>query len=215
MKRFRDGLMAVILVVGLMGFVGYNVLAPVNASAKEEKAVKAAKETKTATAPAKTKVVKRGTAAVVAVSPQISEIAPKSTIDIMGSGFNPDEEVRILYTDAEGMQTDIGYALEPAPKASKSGAWLTTWQCEEFIKAKLVTDGAFELVVTDNEFKPLAKTYVFFKKAAKKADSAKGDKKDKGDKVDKGDKGDKKADAAKGEKADKGEKKEKKEKKAE
>jgi hypothetical protein len=198
MKRFRDGLMTVILVVGLMGFLGYNLLAPVNAGAEEKKAVKeekatkdtkAAKDTKTAPAPVKKKAIKRGMAAV-SVSPQLSELAPKSTIDIMGSGFIPDEEVRILYTDAEGMQTDIGYALEPAPKAGKSGAWLTTWQCEEFIKAKLVTDGAFELVVTDNEFKPLAKTYVYFKKPAKKAEAPKGDKKE-GDKKDKGDKADK------------------------
>lgn len=207
MKSFRDGLMTVVLVIGLMGFVGYNVLAPVNAGAEEKKAVKeekatkdakAVKETKTAPAPAKKKAVKRGMAAV-AVSPQLSELAPKSKIDIMGSGFIPDEEVRILYTDTEGMQTDIGYALEPAPKAGKSGAWLTTWDCEEFIKAKLVTDGAFELVVTDNEFKPLAKTYVYFKKApkkaepAKKADAPKGDKKE-GDKKE-GDKGEKKAEA--------------------
>jgi len=203
MKRFRDGLMAAILVVGLMGFVGNNVLAPVNAGAEEKKAVKeekatkdtkVAKDTKATAAPAKKKAVKRGTA-VVAVSPSLSELAPKSKIDIMGSGFIPDEEVRILYTDAEGMQTDIGYALEPAPKASKSGAWLTTWDCEEFIKAKLVTDGAFELVVTDNEFKPLAKTYVYFKKAPKKAAAPKAEKKE-GDKKE----GDKKGDADKGEK---------------
>jgi hypothetical protein len=207
MKRFKDGLVTVVAVVGLMGFLGYNVLAPVNAGAeekkvaKEEKAAKdtkAAKETKAAPAPAKKKAVKRG-AASVSVSPQLSEIFPKAKIDIMGAGFIPDEEVRILYTDAEGMQTDIGYALEPAPKAGKSGAWLTTWDCEEFIKAKLVTDGAFELVVTDNEFKPIAKTYVYFKKAAKKADAPKGDKKE-GDKKEKkegdkkeGDKGEKKA----------------------
>jgi hypothetical protein len=185
MKRFRDGLMTAILVVGLMGFLGYNLLTPVHAGAEEKKAVKeekatkdtkAVKETKTAPAPAKKKAVKRGMAAV-AVSPQLSELAPKAKIDIMGSGYIPDEEVRILFTDAEGMQTDIGYALEPAPKAGKSGAWLTTWDCEEFIKAKLVTDGAFELVVTDNEFKPLAKTYIYFKKPAKKAEAPKAEKK--------------------------------------
>jgi hypothetical protein len=170
--------MTVILMVGLISFTGYSVLAPVSAGAEEKavKAEKAAKEAKTAPAPAKKKAVKRG-ASVVAISPQLSEIAPKTTLDIMGSGYLPGEEVRILFTDVEGMQTDIGYALEPAPKAGKSGAWLTTWKCEEFIKAKLVTDGAFELTVTDNEFKPLAKTYVYFKKAPKKAEAPKEEKK--------------------------------------
>ncbi len=200
MKRFSDGMTAVILVVCLMGFIGYNFLAPVRAYSEEKKAVKeekatkdtkAAKETKTAkktAAPAK-KAVKKEPAPVVAVATPVATIAKKVSVDIMGAGYDPGEEVRILFTDAEGMQTDIGYALEPAPTANKSGAFSTTWQVGEFISAKLVTPGVFTLTVTNNEFKPLAQTAIAFKEAPKPAASG-----DKGDKKDakKDDKGDKK-----------------------
>jgi len=202
MKRFRDGLMAAILVVGLMGFFGYNFLSPVNVNAeekgvKEEKAVKAEKVTKKATAPAK-KAKKKGPAAVVTVAQQVIEVGKTVSVDIIGTGFEPDQELRILYTDADGMQTDIGYALNPEVKANKAGAFFTTWDGTQFIKAKLVKPGAMVLTVTNNEFKPLAETNVFFKAAPK---AAKGDKKD-----------DKKEGGEKKEKKDDGEKKEKKKK---
>lgn len=199
MKKFRDGLMTLVLVVGLMGFVGHNVLAPVNAGAEEKKVVKEEKAkvenvAKKATATAK-KAKKKGPAPVVTVAQQIIELIPKVTIDIMGTGFEPSQELRILYTDAEGMQTDIGYALKPEVKANNSGAFFTTWDGEEFVKAKLLTEGAKTLTVTNSEFKPLAEVNVFFKAAPK---AAKGDKK-----------GDKKEDK-KDDKKDGGEKKEKK-----
>ena len=198
MKRFRDGLMAAILVVGLMGFLGNNVLGPVSASAeekkaevkkeapmKDEKAAKEEKGAKKATAPAK-KAKKKGPPPVVTVTQQVIPLIPKVSIDIIGTGFEPGQELRILYTDAEGMQTDIGYALKPEVKANNSGAFFTTWDGEEFVKAKLLTEGAKTLTVTNSEFKPLAETNVFFKevpKAAKaeKKDDKKDEKKEKKD----------------------------------
>ncbi len=206
MKRFREGLVAVLFVVGLMGFIGNDLLTAVTANAeekgvKEEKAAKggdkAAAEKK---APAKKAAKKKGPPPVVKAEPQISELAKSVNVDIMGTGFEADQELRVLFTDKEGMQTDIGYALSPETKANKSGVFFTTWKVDEFIKAKLVSPGAFTLTVTTSEFKPLAEANVFFKAAAKapKKDEKKDAKKD--------DKG--------GEKKD-GEKKEKKEKKSE
>jgi hypothetical protein len=197
MKSFRNGLMTLVLVVGLMGFVGHNVLAPVNASAEEKKVVKEekAKEenvAKKATAPVK-KAKKKGPPPVVTIAQQIVELVPTVKIDIIGTGFEPGQELRLLYTDAEGMQTDIGYALKPEVKANNSGAFFTTWDGAEFLKAKLLTAGAKTITVTNSEFKALAETNIFFKEAPK---AAKGDKK-----------GDKKE-----EKKDDGEKKEKKKK---
>ena len=211
MKRFKDGLMAVIMVIGLMSFVGYNILTPVNAGEEEKKEAakeeKAAKETKKAAPKAKKAAVKRENV-VLTVSPQLSELDPKTTIDIMGSGLLPDEEVRILFTDAVGTKNDIGDYVKPELKANQSGAFLTSFDCSAFIRDKRITPGAFELVVTDKERKPLAKAYVYFKAAKKAAPArpapapaaapAKGDSADKGEK---------KADAAKGGGAAKGEKK--------
>lgn len=187
MKRFRDGLMAVVLVVGLMGFVGYDFLSPAKGNA-EEKAVK--KEAKKAPAPAK-KAVKKEPAAEVAVASPVVAMAKKLKIDIIGAGFETDEEVRVLFTDADGMQTDIGYALEPAPKGNKSGAWVTTWTVDEFIKAGLVKPGVYTLLVTTNEFKPIAQTAIVFQEAPKAA-SEKGGKSEKGEKGEKKEKKEKK-----------------------
>ena len=181
MKRFREGFLAVVMVVGFMGFIlGYDFSTPIKANA-EEKAVKAEKatkeakpaaETKTAkpaAAPAKKKAVKKGPPPMVMAAPQLIVLEKSVSVDIMGSGFEPEQEVRILLTDLDGMQTDIGYALSPETKANKSGAFFTTWNANEFIKAKLVSPGAFQLTATTSEFKPLTETYVFFKAAPKAA----------------------------------------------
>jgi hypothetical protein len=191
MKNLSKGFITAILVFGLMGFIGYDLLTPFQGNAeekaakKEEKAVKkedkAAAETKAvkkAAAPAK-KAMKKELASAVAVATPSVTLGKKVAVDIMGAGYDPDQEVRILFTDADGMQTDIGYALEPAPKANKAGAWVTTWTVDEFIKANLVAAGAFTLTVTNNEFKPLAQTGIAFKAAPKPAESKDGEKKEK------------------------------------
>ena len=187
MKKFSKGLMTVILVVGLMGFLGYDFLTPVQGKAeekaakKEEKATIETKAVKKAAAPAK-KAVKKEPAPTVALGMPATTLGKKVSVDILGAGYDPGEEVRILFTDNDGMQTDIGYALEPAPKANKAGAWITTWAVDEFIKAQLVTEGAFTLTVTNNEFKPLAQTAIAFKAAPKAPPAAEkkdGEKKEK------------------------------------
>jgi hypothetical protein len=191
MKKFRDGLMAVILIAGLIGFIGYDFLTPVKGNAEEKavkKEAKAAKDTKATTkaaAPAK-KVVKKEPASEITVATPVATLGKKVSVDIMGAGFDTDEEVRVLFTDDEGMQTDIGYALEPAPKGNKSGAWMTTWAVDEFIKAGLVKAGVYTLTVTNNEFKPLAQTAIVFKAAPpakppadKEGKAEKGEKKEK------------------------------------
>ena len=195
MKRFREGFLAVVMVVGFMGFIlGYDFSTPIKANA-EEKAVKAEKATKPAAetkaakpaaAPARKAPAKKGTP-VLTVTQQVIEVGKTVAVDIIGTGFAPDQEVRILYTDADGMQTDIGYALSPQPQANKSGAFFTTWNGTEFIKAKLVRPGAFTLTATTSEFKPLAETNVFFKAAPKaaKPPAAKDEKKDAGAKKEK------------------------------
>ena len=189
MKRFGKGFAVVMFGIGLIGFAGNVLLTPLNCEAKEEKAVKeekASKEVKPAKAeatpaeskgtkeakkvakqaPAK-KSVKAGPAPMVTVMPPVATLAKKLSVTIMGAGYTPDEELRILFYDIDGMQTNIGYALDPPPKANKSGAWMTTWAVDDFIAGKLVTAGVFALTVTDNDYRPIAQTVTAFKEAAK------------------------------------------------
>lgn len=84
---------------------------------------------------------------------------------IKGTGFQPGQEVAILLTTDDGIETDIGYALKPAPKADNSGAWTTNWSCERFIKRKLVKAGkSYKLTATDQDYNSLAETSFSFEK---------------------------------------------------
>lgn len=194
MKRCKDLSVMVIAVLCLVSFLGFNTLAPAIAGAADEpKPAAAAKEKK---ATKKSVVKKKGPAPVFAPTEKVVKLEGKNpSVLLTGTGFEPEKEVRILFTDAEGMQTDVGYALAPEPKVDKMGNFFTTWSVGEFVKAKLVQEGIFTLTVTDAQFKPITETHVVF--LAVKAE--------KGDKKDKKDKGDKE----KGEKKDKGEKEKK------
>ena len=91
----------------------------------------------------------------------------KAKVAINGSGFKPGQEVYLVFTDKNGIESDIGYALKPAPKADAEGKWTTTWSCGRFIARKLVKAGDYKLIVTDTEYNPLTETTVTFVQAAK------------------------------------------------
>ena len=95
----------------------------------------------------------------------------KATVTLVGTGFEPGQEVSLLFATVDGVQTDIGYALKPAPKANKIGSWVTTWSCGRFIKKKLITKGAYKITVTDSDYNAIGHAPVAFyaeKKAKKK-----------------------------------------------
>jgi hypothetical protein len=91
----------------------------------------------------------------------------KAKVGINGSGFKPGQEVYLVFTDKNGIESDIGYALKPAPKADSAGNWSTTWSCGRFIARKLVKAGDYKLTVTDMEYNTLTQTTVTFVEAAK------------------------------------------------
>ena len=84
---------------------------------------------------------------------------------IMGTGFQPGQEIYLLITDANGIQSDIEYALKPIPKADASGAWSTTWSCGRYVKKKLVKEGAHVITAVNSKYEPLASAQVTFYKA--------------------------------------------------
>ena len=93
------------------------------------------------------------------------KMSKKATTTINGQGFKPGQEVNLLFTAKDGIESDIGYALKPTPKADESGAWSTTWKCGRFIARKLVMEGKpYKIAVTDAEYNPLAHTFVSFSK---------------------------------------------------
>ena len=140
MKRVLYGVMAAILVVGLVGF--------------------------TTMAPSETAAGELGPKVMVA-NPMV-KMDKKAEITIVGTGFQPGQEVSLLFTDVDGIQSDIGYALKPQPKANKIGAWVTTWSCGRYISKKLIKEGAYAITVADGDYNILAHTPVAFYKAKEK-----------------------------------------------
>lgn len=91
-----------------------------------------------------------------------ARLDPKGTVGIRGTHFPPQKEVALLFTTADGVQSDIGYALDPAPKAGKNGMWTTTWSYGRFVKKKLVKDGTYRLTAVDEDYNVICETMVAF-----------------------------------------------------
>jgi hypothetical protein len=139
MKKLTYTLLAGIMIVSLAGFT---FLIPTHAEAG-------------------------GLAATVMVATPNVKMDKKAKITIVGAGFQPGQEVSLLFTDVNGVQSDIGYALKPQPKANKLGAWVTTWSCGRYISKKLIKEGAYTIMVTDSDYNIIAHTPVAFYKAKK------------------------------------------------
>jgi len=152
MKKAVWGFIAVMLVIGLMGCSHLGI----GKGAEEE-------EVAVASEPGPT----------VMVGTPVVKMSKKATAVIMGTGFKPGQEVRILLTTWDGVRSDVGYALKPEPVANELGAWVTTWSCGRFIAKKLVKEGAYTLTVTDAEYNPIAHAPIAFAAAKKKDDKKK------------------------------------------
>lgn len=110
---------------------------------------------------------------VLALGTPLVNYEKKVSVIIMGSGFKPGEELSMLIVDDSGLQTDIGYALKPVPKADATGTWATTWNAGDFVSKKIFKAGPCKIIVTDADYNPVAHTVVFFQKVEKKDDKKK------------------------------------------
>ena len=104
----------------------------------------------------------------VAMGTPMVKMDKKAQAVIMGTGFQPGQEVSVLFTDVDGVQADIGYALKPEPKANKIGAWVTTWSCGRYVAKKLIKEGAYVITVTDSDYNVIDITPVSFYQAKAK-----------------------------------------------
>lgn len=96
------------------------------------------------------------------------KMGSKVNVVVMGTGFKPGEEVRLLFTSADGVQADIGYALKPAPKANKIGSWVTVWNASRYVKRKIIKGGAYTITVVDSDYNVLTHAPVAFYQEPKK-----------------------------------------------
>lgn len=86
------------------------------------------------------------------LTPSLDLSKKETDVKLKGTGFTPDQEIMVLITDVDGIRTDVGWALDPEPKADANGAWETTWDASRFVQRKLVKAGEYVITVTDADY---------------------------------------------------------------
>jgi len=77
-------------------------------------------------------------------------------VTIMGSGFKPGQEVRLLVTQSDGSISDIGDGLDPEPVANDDGVWATAWTVGRFGHRRIAKPGVYVLKACDTDYNVLA-----------------------------------------------------------
>jgi hypothetical protein len=95
----------------------------------------------------------------VVVIPGAAAIDKKSKVTIMGSGFQPGQEISILFQDQYGALSVIKEA-----KANSRGSWATVWTLGRYTRRGIIKDGVYAIMAADNEYNVLASAPVGFVK---------------------------------------------------
>ena len=99
----------------------------------------------------------------VTISPNPVEYKRKVKVTISGSGFEPKEQLGLLIVMG-GVPSDIGGMTEPEPVTNEKGEFSTVWTIDREIRRKLLAPTSHTIQVTDEDWKPLAKGTLVFKK---------------------------------------------------
>ncbi len=100
------------------------------------------------------------TSPTVVLSQSVVPLDAKSQVVIMGSGYEPEQEIKILVHLSGGRATwatvsDIGVYLDPSPVvANEFGVWATAWTVSRY--SRLAGTGMYMLEVVDDEYNALA-----------------------------------------------------------
>lgn len=92
-----------------------------------------------------------------------AKLDKKGSIEISGKGFAPNSTI-VLLLNAGDIKSDIGDALKPAPVADAAGAWKTTWSYGRMVKKKIITAGAYNIDVANEDYEKMASVSVSFAK---------------------------------------------------
>ncbi len=104
-------------------------------------------------------------APTVVVWPPVVKIHSKTDMAIMGSGFEPGQELYIVIPDMDGSTTNIVDVIEPAPEGmgimvDERGNFAVLWTIGRLERS--TAEGVADLVVTDLSYNALASTPVGF-----------------------------------------------------
>jgi hypothetical protein len=102
-----------------------------------------------------------GAPTLIVATPMV-KMSKKAQVTIMGTGFKPGEEIRLVFTTMDGVQGDIGHALDPQPVVNEIGGWMTTWKCGRYVSKGLIKEGTYTIMATDTDYNFLAHIPVNF-----------------------------------------------------
>jgi len=101
----------------------------------------------------------------VTITPNVAKIDSKLQMVIMGSGFEPGQEIRLIVC-VQGLEDSIlqggeGEVLNVKPVPDEIGDWITVWSLKSHIKMLAATttnkgEGLYTIQVTDADFNVLA-----------------------------------------------------------
>jgi hypothetical protein len=87
----------------------------------------------------------------VSVSPSVAPLDRKSKIVIMGSGFNPGQEVFIVLEDSLGVLTGLDVVAVP----NERGCWAVVWSMGRYARKKIVGEGVYSIMAADADYNVL------------------------------------------------------------
>lgn len=97
------------------------------------------------------------------------DLAKEKEVKFKAKGFASDQQFTLMFIDNDGMKNDIGAALKPDPKADAKGTWEGAWDISSYLKAKLIKEGDYTLILSDPDYKEFeSKKVNFFGKPEKK-----------------------------------------------
>jgi hypothetical protein len=83
----------------------------------------------------------------------VAPLEKKSTLLIVGSGFEPNQEIFIAVRSADGILTEISGRVEPPVfSANEDGAFATTWDLGRWAKKKIGAEGIYSLQVVNGVY---------------------------------------------------------------
>jgi hypothetical protein len=114
--------------------------------------------------------VKTGPSPTIVLDNPMVKIAKTAKVAIIGAGFEPGQEIRVLFTPLDDVMTDLVDDLAPYPVPNNIGAWVATWTCGPHLEDN-IREGAYEIKVTTMDYKVLARTPIaFYQEKAEKVE---------------------------------------------
>jgi len=117
----------------------------------------------------KSAVMKSGPSFVIATP--VVVLTKGAKVVMYGTGFQPKEELALVFKNTDGGLSGISAVVNPAPVPNNDGVWATEWDIEPYLK--VIKTGTTTISVADKDLKTLVQAPVLFVAPPKKEEPKK------------------------------------------